>query len=204
MTEDRNTKSSPHFCNIYYCVKQKEENPKRYVQKLLEYGFRESFGVSYSGVKVVKGPYGKPLVQDLKGIYFNISHGHRIVALACANVLVGVDTESSRKVQERTIKRSCSKRELEWLGQSIDRQKDFLKLWTLKESYVKMVGEGLRIPLRDVEILFEKTEDIEKIYCNRGGLYRQYFLTEGILSVCIEEADMDLEKVKIKIQKLIG
>ena len=46
-----------------------------------------------------------------------------------------------------------------------NRQKDFLRLWALKESFVKAEGKGLRIALKDY--YFEKEND--QYLVNYGG-----------------------------------
>lgn len=194
-------KSMPHFCDIYYCLKEKEEQPRQYVKRLLEYGFKNSFGIPYREEEIQTGKYGKPYM-DKEGIHFNISHGHRIVTLACADVPVGIDVESARTVRENAIKKSCTPKELEWLQRSENRELDFLKLWTLKESYVKMVGEGLRIPLPEVEFFIEETEEITS---NRTeGDFFQYELTEGILSLCLKNKGHTWKKEELNIYRLSG
>lgn len=189
-----------NFCNVYYCIKKKEENPKPYVQQLLDYGFPETFGISYRQEEVRKGKYGKPL-STLEGIHFNISHGQYIVAIACANSPVGIDVESSRRVLEITMEKSCTEKERKWLDRAEDRGADFLRLWTLKESYVKMVGEGLRINPSNVEFIFKEGREGE-IDCNKPGLFKQYFLEEGILSICIQDTETEWSNKDIKVRKM--
>lgn len=188
-----------HFCNVYYCIKKKEESPKPYVQKLLDYGFSDSFGIPYRLEEVSRGRYGKPL-SNIEGIYFNISHGQYITALACANEPVGIDVESPRRILEGAIQKSCTQKERKWLEASGDRTIDFLRLWTLKESYMKMAGEGLHIPPSSVEFAFGKGEEIS---CNREGIFKQYLLEEGILSLCIQDMGTKWSKEGIKVRKLI-
>lgn len=172
----------PHFCDIYYCRKKIEERPQKYTKRLLEYGFENSFGILYDESRIQRSDDGKPYV-DQTGVHFNISHGQRIVALACADTPVGVDVESERMIRDNTILKSCTPKEQMWLNDSNDPQTDFLKLWTLKESYVKMTGKGLRVPLLDLEFLVEDG----KIQSNKEeGDFFQYELKEGILSICLQ------------------
>ena len=69
----------------------------------------------------------------------------------------------------------------------------FFRLWTLKESYIKMTGEGMRIPLKEVEFRFSKcgtkTDAIEQdeIQCSKEGKFYQRQQGEYWLSLCTEE-----------------
>lgn len=186
------------FCNIYYGIKTKEEPQEPYAEQLLTYGFLESFGFAYQKERIHRGAFGKPYLPG-EEVHFNLSHGQRIVALACASVPAGIDVESPRRIGENTFRRCCTDREMEWLAGLEDREDGFLRLWTLKESYVKMRGEGLRIPPDSVGFSFG--EDGE-ILCDREGFFWQYEMDEGILALCLAEPDAGWES-KIRIQKII-
>lgn len=198
----------PQYCNIYYCLKRKEEKPDAYVRQLLDYGFWDSFSIPYRKEEILKGEYGKPL-STREGIYFNISHGHRIVALACAEVPVGIDVESPRRVTENAMKRSCSDREWEWILSSGNQQEDFLRLWTLKESYVKMTGTGLRMAPGEIEFRMQPMERVKEEngitvqeISHRKGFFLQYKLEEGYLALCLENKKEDWGKEKVYLKKM--
>ena len=66
----------------------------------------------------------------------------------------------------------------------------FYRLWTWKESYVKMTGEGMKLPLQDFEILPEG----ERIQVRRGDkilpcYMMEYHIPEYKVSVCAEEEE---------------
>lgn len=198
------------YCNIYYCLKRKEEKPEPYVRKLLDYGFLDSFLIPYREEEIVREKHGKPLSIH-KGNYFNISHGQRIVALACAKVPVGVDVESPRRVSENAMRRGCTDSEWEWLGESENRERDFLRLWTLKESYVKMLGTGLRtaphevgfrLPAMEAGSMCKADMIPGEISSNGEGFFLQYVLEEGILALCLENTERNWKKEEVSFYKL--
>lgn len=90
-------------------------------------------------------PDGKPKLD------FNISHAGDMIACAVVpDGRVGIDIEPiDREVNIRQASHFFSKIELEELALlSGERQKEhFLRLWTLKEAYIKARGQGLSIPL---------------------------------------------------------
>ena len=59
---------------------------------------------------------------------------------------------------------------------------EFFRLWTMKESYVKMTGEGLRLPLNQFEIRFE-----ERVKIYRDGKTCACFLKEYEIPVGVTE-----------------
>ena len=72
-----------------------------------------------------------------------------------------------------------------------ERLHEFYRLWTVKESYLKMTGEGLAYGLKAVEIRFEKTNNIsiyrngEKCNCST----KEYDISGYMLSICVEGED---------------
>ena len=96
---------------------------------------------------------GRPrIVSPCPGrpLEFNISHSGEMVALAVAARPVGVDVEClSRDSDIERLERYFSPTEREALLALApdDRRRRFFELWTLKESYLKARGVGLRLPL---------------------------------------------------------
>ena len=117
-----------YFCHIYYCTKKKEENQKELSKRLLTYGFWHSFGISYEESMIERRSNGKPYyIRNENEIFFNLSHGQELIAVACADCEVGIDAESMRKVRENAMRRTCTRKEWEWLQQSEQKELDFLR-----------------------------------------------------------------------------
>lgn len=143
-------------------------------------------GVSADSVRV--GKDGKP---EVDGIFFNLSHSGDLVICAISDVTVGCDIEKRREVPTHLAERFFSDGEKAYLasfaGETYERE--FFRLWTRKESYVKMTGEGMARSL-DAFDVFQKNG--EKCYFNEHEV-------EGYqISVCTEEeTDLRIEKVNI-------
>ena len=110
-------------------------------------------GFSADDVKV--GENGKLFCE---GAHFNISHSGEIVLFAMADGPVGCDIERVTDAHFEIMKRVFSLREREYIlkPQDVaDRNRRFFRLWTMKESYLKMTGEGLSVSPRSIEIIPE-------------------------------------------------
>ena len=103
-------------------------------------------------------PHGKPIVTGPTTAVrpFNVTHTDGLV-MCCVGELnhqtVGVDVERlSRRTDTSIADRYFSKPEITFLDRcrSDDaRRRTFLKIWTLKESFIKAIGTGLTMPLAD-------------------------------------------------------
>ncbi len=107
------------------------------------------FGVEPHGKPVVTGP---PEAQRP----FNVTHTDGLVMCCVGNAnhqRVGVNVERlSRRTDTSLADRYFSKPEIKFLSRCSgdeSRRNTFLKIWTLKESFIKAIGTGLTMPLAD-------------------------------------------------------
>lgn len=85
---------------------------------------------------------GKPEIYGGE-FFFSISHSEDVVACAVSSTNVGLDVQFEKGYKQNLAKRFYTGSELEYIESSKDRENTFYKLWTLKESYVKAIGEGI-------------------------------------------------------------
>jgi 4'-phosphopantetheinyl transferase len=111
----------------------------------------EAAGLAPAYWRFVSGPFEKPRIDPATcqpDLRFNISHTRGLAAVAvCLEHEIGVDVEAaSRMLSWHEIARlNFAPREIQLLEQmpSEERFRTFLRLWTLKESYIKATGLGL-------------------------------------------------------------
>lgn len=99
--------------------------------------------------RVTKDEKGKPMLMHPR-LFMNLSHCRGLAVCGIATVPIGVDAEPPRELKERMIPRICAETEAAYLLQSLHPQKDFSRLWTLKEAYGKCTGDGIRLPLASI------------------------------------------------------
>ncbi|XP_031278834.1 uncharacterized protein LOC116137287 [Pistacia vera] len=107
--------------------------------------------VSPRNLKFRKNIYGKPEVDWCPlPLHFNISHTSSLVACGVTlDVPIGIDVEEKQRRANSNIsafaKRYFSPEEVKLLTAISDpeiQRQEFIKLWTLKEAYVKALGRG--------------------------------------------------------------
>lgn len=104
--------------------------------------------------EIRKGPFGKPYFKDLPQIHFNLSHSGDYVCCAIGDEPVGVDIQKHVPVKKGLAKRFFTEKEneiLEKLKES-ERENAFFRMWSIKESYLKLTGKGLRQRMDSFEI----------------------------------------------------
>ena len=101
---------------------------------------------------VTLGEHGKPEHPE---IFFSLSHSADLVMCAVADVPVGCDIEKIVRAPDGVADRYFTAGEREYLSNALDfreRDRRFFQLWTMKESYLKMTGEGILAPLESLEM----------------------------------------------------
>jgi 4'-phosphopantetheinyl transferase len=105
-------------------------------------------------------PGGKPRLSQPGGPWFNLSHAERLVACAVSKTveMIGIDVEPlGRKVSLDLARTHFAAAELRWLDllPASERLLGFLRIWTLKEAFIKATGNGLAQPLQDFAFGFD-------------------------------------------------
>ena len=146
-------------------------------ESLLAYALWQEQGVELSALRRERTPEGKPYFPD-SSVHFNVSHCRGLVCCALSSAPVGVDGEGPRPVREPLLRRACTEEELRWLASQPDRTAAFLSLWTLKESVLKLTGQGLKYGLRNAAFSFA---DGAPRFIQGGVLLSQHVLPGGYL-----------------------
>ena len=107
-------------------------------------------GTAPADLRFVRGVAGRPVLappHDASGIDFNLAHTRGLVALALTRgPHLGVDVERCEKIVPLAVaRRFFSTIEADALDAlPVDaRPRRFLRLWTLKEAYLKAIGTGI-------------------------------------------------------------
>lgn len=102
--------------------------------------------------EIVTSEYGKPYLNG-GNLFFSLSHSGNYAFCAIADCEIGADIQIKAAYDPKLADRFFTAGERAYISRAIDKDSAFLRVWTLKESYIKAVGRGLGIPLASFEAL---------------------------------------------------
>lgn len=152
--------SDEHFHQMIYLLPpERQEYVKRYKKPedqkqstlawlLLNYGLKQEYGIRKIPF-FQKTPSGKPFFPEKNMPFFNLSHSGSFAGCALYNEEVGLDIQKLTLPRASLVKKICTESELA----SVKSELDFCRIWAMKESAVKLTGEGITGSFRDFLIL---------------------------------------------------
>lgn len=156
---------------------------------------KQSFGAGL----LVKHVLEQHRVQG-ENVSYNISHSGSLVICALSDKAVGCDTEYLKKAPNGVAKHFFCESEKAYLnqyqGEAYDRE--FFRLWTMKESYMKMTREGMKLPLHKFELNLGEPITIIRDSKVQPCFIKEYGVTDYLVTVCAEsDAFADIVWVKL-------
>ena len=113
-------------------------------------GYRRNIA-EYTSLTIAKGEHGKPYLPDDPQIHFNLSHSGNRVLCMISPVACGCDIEQTDRTPKQIgmVSRCLAESEQRLAAAS---PVLFSRIWTLKESILKLSGKGLLIPMNSFEV----------------------------------------------------
>jgi len=151
------------FLNL--CKSEKYKKQSLAAEMLAKKAISELYGIEPEGITILKNKNGKPFLDCsqnrlLEDVHFNISHSGDMAACVVSKGQTGIDIEKIRSVNMKTTKKFCTQAEKEYITDAEDENEKnirFLKIWTLKESYLKAIGTGIAGELKEIEFYIEES-----------------------------------------------
>lgn len=166
---------------------------KKILANKTDKGIRQSFGAGLLLETMLiqcgavpdfySGEHGKPYVSG--NIFFNVSHSRDMIFCALFGSEVGCDAEIITEIRPRVLDNAFSFEEKEYIAGDDEK---FYSLWTIKESYVKYLGQTVAlVKSAEVEITANNTFKIKSsdvdIITGEINKYKYSVCGKGILSV---------------------
>ncbi len=138
----------------------------------------EEYGLREKNMNYAENKYGKPFFPERQDIKFNISHSGSFAMAAVSSSEVGCDIEEDKKT-DTDISRLC-------LSEN-ERKDDIIRIWTMKESFLKKEGCGLNRNLTELEA--KKIENLYQIENIKG--YWAFVCTEKPSVLTIKQVSLN-------------
>lgn len=92
--------------------------------------------------------HGAPYWTDRP--YFSISHCKQGIAVAISEQPIGIDIEAIRPLNEGLVQKAMNTQEQALIQAAANPALEFIRLWTRKEAYVKMLGTGINSDMHEI------------------------------------------------------
>lgn len=128
---------------------------------------------------VAAGEHGKPYFINRPDIFFNLSHSGNYAVCVISDKDCGIDIEDDRNMKLSVAKRFFSEREYLWITDANDdseQKSRFFRIWTLKEAYAKVTGNGIANEIANVEYIADSLNNSLKF--SDSCLNEKYMLME--------------------------
>lgn len=178
------------------------QDPSEAARELLVSALENEYGIPAAEVRIEKDEKGKPYLEGYSDLYISISHSGPYIACAFGDKPVGVDTEmwkahpkwrrivDKMHLREReAFDRACGGAASEEAEEPVEA---FCDLWVRKESFLKAIGEGLRIPL----YTFDTTEERVRQELRKEPYFIRNYRVEKepvSIAVCAGEEKLPLD-----------
>lgn len=176
-----------------------EERKEKILRYKLEQSRKQSLGAGLllkwalkkHGAAVEQLSYGVNGKPEAEGVFFNLSHSGQWAVCAIGDGPVGCDVEEIASVREGIAERFFTENEVQHLAQfeGERRNEEFFRLWTLKESYMKMTGEGMSLGLDRFEFDMDGQPTVKRDGEVCDCHIKEYKLPGYKLAVCAASAD---------------
>lgn len=127
---------------------KKEDDRKKSLicYHLLREALMKDYGIADFGFCLSEN--GKPYLKERNDIFFNTSHCRNGCICVVSDNEIGADIQDIRPFSQRLAEKVCSYDELIRIENSSDKAREFAKIWAMKESFIKMTGDGFSYGLK--------------------------------------------------------
>ena len=154
-------------------------------------------------VKIAVDEYGKPYLPEHPEIHFNLSHSGNIAVCTVSDVECGVDVENASRPHDLMgiAGRFFSTMEQSAVMMSPNPTEAFCRLWTIRESYVKMRGTGFSMGLKALRCDFHrgKASMIENNVPKTDAFFDEFKHIYGYRACICTKAPVEHEVKKVDL-----
>lgn len=166
--------------------------------------YLKKIGLTEKEMLYINGKNGKPFFKNKPHIFFNASHSGNVAICSFSDDEIGCDVEDDAPINIKIAERFFTVNENQYIASAStqkERQRCFLRFWTLKESYLKCTGTGLHGGLNSFEISLFQNDDITAYEKGKRVevYFKEYSYSGFYISVCAKNPSFAEELVTVKI-----
>ena len=117
--------------------------------QLLKQALREEYGITDNPL-FEYNESGKPSLGGYPEIFFNLSHCKEAAACVVSDHPVGIDVESLRQYKDSLAEYCMNDDELLQIKSSDNPDEAFIRLWTMKEATIKLLGTTISNGMKEL------------------------------------------------------
>lgn len=147
-----------------------------------------AYGLRERSVEYEIGEWGKPCLKYYPDIHFSLSHSGDYAICSIGDKPVGNDIEYVRQGRLKVADRFFTKEELDWLYAAKDEEEQtqrMFRIWTMKESFLKVTGRGMSLPLQDFSIRVDEESRRSRVRHRVDAGYYHMQEYDGIENYCV-------------------
>ncbi len=175
---------------------------------LLDHGLAV-YGLQERSVEYDIGQWGKPALKYHPEICFSLSHSGDYAICTIGDRPVGNDIEHVREGRLKVANRFFAEEELAWLYEAEteeERTGRMFRLWTMKESFLKVIGRGMSLSLKDFVIRMDEESGRARVRHSFDAKYyymREYGEIDGYCTAaCAQESgDMAYSMIPVELRE---
>lgn len=169
------------------------------------------YGLNEGAMEFDLGDQGKPVLRDHPDLHFSLSHAGDYAICSMGAQEIGNDIERVRPGKLRVADRFFAEEEKAWLYRADlpeEQESRMFRLWTIKESFLKVTGFGMSLPLRDFTVYMEDDGAVRLHHTLNDNIYyiKEYALpavfretTDYKISVCSMDPDLASEPETVSL-----
>lgn len=149
---------------------------------------------------------GKPVLNSGKfGLSVSYTDDY-VFAAIIKNSVIGIDAEQIIDIELKVAEEFMSKNELIKLGGIKNKIGYFYRLWTLKEAYLKLTGEGINDRIKGIEFLKDESGEFSLyLDSNRKTYFNNFIFKNCSISIAsytsLNYKIIDFETLKDFLEK---
>ena len=151
------------------------ERKKSIIAEIILSELLDQIGIDYNSLNIKYSKNGKPVINN--ELFYSITHSKNYIAVAISNKNIGIDIEEINDFNIENIDVFTNKKEQEHINKSDDKLISSIKIFTIKEAYIKYKDLSL-FDIKKIDIIKNNNIDLDE--CNIKSIKND----EYILSIC--------------------